>query len=405
MKKEKYINTGIYSEVKIVENEIVSFNKHDTTTTSFRVYKDGFVGVHYQRGKLSDKEGFEKAEKNLELKRSYPFELESGVRSLDKTEKLLSDEELIKKAKAELTYLRKAHPDFTYSGNFFTQSYFEQQKNSAGMDYQIRDGHNGAGIIFKHKDSKDLDDGYFSLNFRRGFSSKKFREMADNYLSNFTKHVKLPKELIIMLPEWNLTGKLRESLNAEKLALGTSLLSGKIGEKVFSDKLTLCHDVSKKNIWMCSFWDADGIVHKGDKLCYIKKGRILRGYADKRIAAKYGVECTGSAYHEYSDIPRNGWANFRITPLQKTPKEILDGRLAVIPVQYSGGGFSDTGEYAMPVQMAYLTDGEKILGRLPPFTMRSNMFDMFGKDFIGVAKYMTLWNAGMMLVKMEAGKL
>ena len=63
MKKEKYINTGIYSEVKIVENEIVSFNKNDTTTTSFRVYKDGFVGVHYQRGKLSDKEGFEKAER------------------------------------------------------------------------------------------------------------------------------------------------------------------------------------------------------------------------------------------------------------------------------------------------------------------------------------------------------
>ena len=156
---------------------------------------------------------------------------------------------------------------------------------------------------------------------------------------------------------------------------------------------------------MCSFWDADGIVHKGDKLCYIKNGKILRGFADKRIAAKYGVECTGSAHHEYSDIPHNGWVNFRITPVQKTPKEILDGRLAVLPVQYSGGGFSDTGEYAMPVQMAYLTDGEKILGRLPPFTMRSNMFAMFGKDFIGVAKYMTLWNASMMLVKMEAGKL
>ena len=51
------------------------------------------------------------------------------------------------------------------------------------------------------------------------------------------------------------------------------------------------------------------------------------------------------------------------------------------------------------------TKGEKILGRLPPFTMRSNMFDMFGKDFIGVSKYTDIWNKNMMLVKMEAGKL
>ena len=48
MKKEKYIGINIYSEVKIKENEIVSFNKFDKKTTSFRVYKDGFVGVHFQ---------------------------------------------------------------------------------------------------------------------------------------------------------------------------------------------------------------------------------------------------------------------------------------------------------------------------------------------------------------------
>ena len=78
---------------------------------------------------------------------------------------------------------------------------------------------------------------------------------------------------------------------------------------------------------------------------------------------------------------------------------------AALLVQFYGGGFSDTGEYAMPVQMSYLTDGEKILGRLPPFTMRSNLFDMFGKDFIGTSKHTDIWNKGMLLVKMEAGKL
>ena len=77
MKKEKYINTTTSSEVSILENEIVSFNKYDKTETSFRVYKDGFVGVYYQQGKMSDKEGFEKAEANLELKRQYPLNLKA----------------------------------------------------------------------------------------------------------------------------------------------------------------------------------------------------------------------------------------------------------------------------------------------------------------------------------------
>ena len=48
-------------------------------------------------------------------------------------------------------------------------------------------------------------------------------------------------------------------------------------------------------------------------------------------------------------------------------KELLNGRLSVVPVRYSGGGFNEKGEYVMPVQMAYLCDGEKFLGRLPEF--------------------------------------
>ena len=60
----------------------------------------------------------------------------------------------------------------------------------------------------------------------------------------------------------------------------------------------------------------------------------------------------------------------------------------------------------MPVQIGLLTDGEKILGRVPPFTISTNMFDMFGKDFIGVAKYnKEIFNDKVMLFKCQVGKL
>ncbi|MCR4733860.1 MAG: hypothetical protein K5829_02500 [Treponema sp.] len=405
MTKEKYISEVSYSEVSIQESQIVSFNKYDKKETSFRVYKDNFVGVHYQQGEMSDSEGFAKAEKNLELQRPYPFELEAGQGTIDKREKLLTDVELMKKARKELFWLKKNFPDFTFNGNFFTQNWSFAQENSAGMNYKSLDSHNGIGISFKHKDSTDLDDGYFNINMRT-YSSTKFRRMAENYLANFTKVMDFPEECIIMMPDWSLTGKIREFLNAENMALGTSQL--KVGQKAFSEKLTITHDVSKKNLWMSPFWDADGIVQKNNKLTYINKGKVLRAYADKRIAQKYKVKGTGSASWNYIDIPNNGWIKMKIKSVNKKPKEMLQdlgSKLAIVPVSYSGGGFKENCEYAMPVHLAYLTDGEKILGKLPPFTMKSNLFDLFGKDFIGVSKYDALWNSGMILVKMERGEL
>ena len=60
----------------------------------------------------------------------------------------------------------------------------------------------------------------------------------------------------------------------------------------------------------------------------------------------------------------------------------------------------------MPVQIGLLTDGEKILGRVPPFTIVSNLFDMFGKDFIGIAKYnKEIFNDKVMIFRCQKGNL
>ncbi|MDE7298795.1 MAG: hypothetical protein K2N94_08185, partial [Lachnospiraceae bacterium] len=254
-----------------------------------------------------------------------------------------------------------------------------------------------------HKDSKDISDGWFGMALRN-FELGKFYDMADNYLSSYEKKAELPEEIIIQMQYYGLLGKLHESLDAERICLGTSLLSGKIGEKVFSDRFTLCHDVSDEECWHSNFFDGEGVVLAGDKLPYVENGVVLRGYSDKKIAAKYGVEHTGSAWRNYSDVPSHGNVNFRITRSDKTIKELLAGRLTVVPVRFSGGGFNEKGEYVMPVQMAYLCDGEKFLGRLPEFTLVSSMFDMFGDDFIGVGSDNPVFNDKQILVRMRLGK-
>ena len=401
--KEKYTYHWIKSEIKFEENKIKSFEKTDSVERSFRVYDNGFLGAHYQKGKMSDDEGFSRAAENLSLKRPYKYPLESGVRSRDKCERVVSDNELMDLAHECLSYLSAKYPRFILSGSFSQRKTDEHWVNENRLDYRNIDCNVDAGISFKHVDSKDISDGWFGFG-DRDFKLEKLYKMAENYLGSFENEVELPEEIIVQKQYYDLYGKLIESLNAEKIALGTSLLSGKVGEKVFSEDFTLLHDVSDENCWHTNFWDGEGCVTEGDKQVFIENGVVLMGYSDKRTAEKYGVPHTANAGSNYCDIPNTKWINGKIKRSEKTVKELLDGRLAVIPVQYSGGGFNDKGEYVMPVHLALLSDGEKVIGKLPPFTLSGNMFDMFGKDFIGVGSDKPIFNDKKILVKMKATK-
>lgn len=403
MMREKLTCRSTFSAVKFEESRIVSFDKDDILDNSFRVYKDGFAGIFYKKGEVTDEEGFIRAEKNLELKRPYKFELETGKRFRDLTEREISDKELMDLTREGLNYLTSKYPDFTYKGHF--QKYYSKNhmENERGLDYTDIECYVTASVAFKHKDSKDIVDGSFGLSLR-DFDISKFFDMADNYLGNYDKMLELPKELIIQTQYYGYLGKIRQSLNAEALSVGTSLFSGKIGQKLFSEDFTVIHDVSDKIAWDTPFFDGEGVVLPDDKLTYIENGVVLRGCADKRIAAKYNVEHTGSAYPTYTDTPSSGRAALVIKRSDKTIRELLNGRLSIIPLNSSGGGFNEKGDYVMPVQNSYLCDGEKILGRLPEFTYATNLFKMFGDDFIGVGSDQPVFNDKSILIKVSKGK-
>lgn len=401
--KEKFTSIETTSIINIQENKIISFDKNNSSTYSFRILENGCLGIHYQVGDISDEEGYRQAKGNLELKRPYKFELETGIRHRDKTEMVLTDKDLLDLTREALNHIHSKYPNFILSGSFRQYKSECRQENEMGLDFSNKDCSTNANFSFKHKDSKDIMDGWFGLGLR-SFDINKLYEMADNYLSSFENKLTLPDEIIVQSQYYSFLGKLRESLDAEKIYLGTSLLSGKIGEKVFADNFHLYHDVSDEECWHNNFYDGEGITLKGDKLPYIENGVLLRGYSDKKIADKYNLEHTGSAWTNYPDIPSNGSVNLRITRSDKTIKELLSGRLSIIPVRYSGGGFNDKGEYIMPVQLAYLCDGEKLLGQLPEFTLVSSMFDMFGDDFIGVGSDNPIFNDKQILIKMRLGK-
>lgn len=91
----------------------------------------------------------------------------------------------------------------------------------------------------------------------------------------------------------------------------------------------------------------------------------------------------------------------------KTLEELLEGRKGIFVLVASGGDFTPDGNFATPVQLPFLFDGKKFIGRLPELNISSNLFDMFGKDFIGVGKdnLTSLGPSRAVIMEMEVSKI
>ena len=77
------------------------------------------------------------------------------------------------------------------------------------------------------------------------------------------------------------------------------------------------------------------------------------------------------------------WFNrFYADPTVRSLNELVPGK-AVYVVMASGGDTTPDGHFATPVQMAYLMENGKLVGRLPELNIGGNFYDMLGNDYIG----------------------
>lgn len=382
------------------EGKLASFSKESNFVSSHKVYKDGFAGIYCHTGKVDDEVGYARAEANLVRERPYPFELETGKRSCDKRERLMTDQEIQEAAQNCMKYLSETYPKFRFKIHFTGTEFERRGENDLGMDYRSQDYAIGVTGSFKHADSKNVSDGGFGFNMRN-FDEKVFRQVADDYFANYETVLEIPEEIILDVTYYGMVGFFSGHLNGEELARGTSLFTGKIGEKLFADDFTLAHVTREKDIWFNPFWDGDGCVLPNDELVLVENGVLKTGYADKKTAKRYNVEHTGPAYHSFTDVPGPGGLSLQIKRSEKTVKELLDGRVCVIPVDYTSSGFDEKGEYTMLIQNSLLFDGEKVLGRLPEFKIKTTIYDLFGKGFIGVGSDQPVYYDKQLLVRVE----
>lgn len=384
--KEKITQRFKQTSLTIQLSEIQAIRRKNTSRTACRVYRDGKIGIAGCIGKADTEELFQKAENNLQYKIDYPVEPTKNIKNdTNITLCNIDDATLCTEVNKVLTELTRRHPDYTVSHKVNLNQYQVNMENELGMDLSYSDKNINIAMLLRRKGSSDIMNTAFGVT-SRSFETQKVIEACSEHILAYSEMLPFPKEpLPLILQDNILTPIFMRDLSAKLMGTGSSLFQKQIGQQVFSKDFSLKIDNDPMETFAPTF-DMEGVITPENLSCLIKDGVILRPYSDKRTSMMYGYENTGCAEGGYDSVPTLGAANVRVVAGSKTIKELLNGQMGILVMFAGGGDFTPDGQYASPVQLAYLTDGEKLLGRLPEFTIKSSIYDIFGKNFIGMSK-------------------
>ncbi|GEM_PF-4436622 len=279
-------------------------------------------------------------------------------------------------------------------------------ENDGGPDLKFADTCLSVSFLLKEATSTGIMDTFFGITDRK-LEESRIIQTVKEIIEAYQNKVELSDlHLPIIIDQSMLTRLFLRDLNGKLAGNNASLFQQQIGQKVFNENFTLKIANDPVETFSPEF-DSEGTIAPAKLLNLVENGRIVRPYTDKRTALQYNFEYTGCAGGAYDSVPSPGTCNFEINHSNKTLKELLGGRHGILVAIASGGDFTSDGQFASPVQVAYLTDGENLLGRLPERTISGSIFDFFGENFIGVSsdKIYCAGNERLAVVKLDCKRL
>ena len=176
-------------------------------------------------------------------------------------------------------------------------------------------------------------------------------------------------------------------LEADFVSKGSTVYTGKLGEKVASDILTAIDDGSQPTRWGSGSVDDEGTPTRRTVL--IDHG-VLRSYLhDRRSAGKQGLAVTGNGRRQsYQHLPIPRMSNTFIAPGSASRDEILAATPRGLYARKLGGGQVDpiTGDFVFAVTEGFLIENGHVGPMVRGATLVGNgpktlhKVDMIGND-------------------------
>jgi TldD protein len=176
-------------------------------------------------------------------------------------------------------------------------------------------------------------------------------------------------------------------LEADFVSKGSTVYTGKLGQKVASDILTAVDDGSQPARWGSGAIDDEGTPTRRTVL--IDRGILTSYLHDRRSAGKQGLAVTGNGRRQsYQHLPIPRMSNTFIAAGSASVEEILAATKHGLYARKLGGGQVDpiTGDFVFAVTEAYLIEDGRVGPMVRGATLVGNgpktlhKVDMIGHD-------------------------
>ncbi len=183
-----------------------------------------------------------------------------------------------------------------------------------------------------------------------------------------------PKALDILL------GSLEANTNGKSVQKGVSILSGRLGERVLDERITLWDDPLVDYATGSYDFDSEGTPAR--RKAIFENGTLKSFIYDLQTAGIMGTDSTGNAARGYSSSPHPAYANVRVAPGNTPYREMLSGiKRGLLIDEALGAGQSNVlaGEFSVNVELGFLVENGEIVGRVKNCMLAGNVFDAFNR--------------------------
>lgn len=395
MNKEYIINSKYEKTLNVVGGKVNSVRVVEERQNTARVYSDGKVAVAGGLGDLTPEklEIIAKAKLTPEnISQAIPY-VENLGGKMEKSivrAKAVDPSKLLAAGKRLTAKVAKACPNFNVGGKIIYSEKSGSYKNSNGRNLSYDCSAVGVSFVLKDKQSSNIFDAGFdaeTVRYGKAFEDKVVRDVTMLHDNFFAEKIKLEDgEYPVILQGWNAVGHIINDFVAEYYLSGGSLLKNKLGERVFNKDLSVYVDRNPSTSHNCAFYDAEGEVAANYRVPLIKDGEIKTLLTTKNTAAMFNLPVSKTTGADYDGVPSLALPGLYIQETAADLAQLTKNQKAIYIMMASGGDITTEGVIGMPVMLAFLVENGKVVGRVSEFNASANVFDMLGKDFIGVSK-------------------
>lgn len=233
-----------------------------------------------------------------------------------------------------------------------------------------------------------------SSGIGRNLSGKRFERTDDEYLNYISntynqslREVKIKKGRlkVLFLPEviYVLIWRLLSGTNGKNIYSKESPISEKIGEKIFSDMLTIYDDPLNDKMPDARSFDDEGVACQYLKL--VEKGMLKNFYYDLYYAEKMGVQSTGHGFktavwggETVSMKPVPSLSHLYIEPGDKSFAELLslmDRGVIIAGALGAHSGNIPNGDFSIGVDPCLYVENGEIVGHVKDAMVSGNIYN------------------------------